>query len=72
MLIVYSVKYNSYFDLCKKYHIKYSDFLNYKRCNLDLSEFELLGHFISNIVMEIDTGNCIIDKNYTIISSGIT
>lgn len=72
MLIIDSVKYDSYFDFCKKYHIKYSDFLNYKRCNPDLSELELLSHFISNIAMEIDTGNYIIDKNYTIISRSIT
>ena len=56
MLIINSVEYDSYYDMCKSYNIDYKSFVEYKRNNPNISELELLGHFISGIFVSMDNG----------------
>lgn len=59
MLIINSVVYNSYFDMCKEFNIDYKSFIEYKKSNADISELDLLAHFIPNIAVRMDNGNYI-------------
>lgn len=64
MLIINSVEYASYLDICKAYNIDYKSFVEYKLNNSNISELELLGHFISNIAVNMSNGNYFIrDKH---------
>lgn len=62
MLVINSVEYNSYFDMCKEYNIEYKTFIEYKRNHSDISELELLGHFIPSIACRLDNGQYFIGK----------
>ena len=64
MLIINSIEYNSYFDMCKAYNIEYKSFVQYKRNYPNISELELLGHFISNIAVRMDNGHYYIESKY--------
>lgn len=64
MIIINSVKYDSYFDMCKAYNIDYKSFVEYKQNNTNISELELLGYFISNIAVRMDNGNYFIGKKH--------
>ena len=62
MLVINSVEYNSYFDMCKDYNIDYKNFIEYKNTHSDISELELLGHFIPNLAVRMDDGQYFIGK----------
>ena len=55
MVIINSVKYNSYMDMCKAFHIDCKEFFEYKRNHIELNEMELLGYFIPDIGFNLET-----------------
>lgn len=62
MLVINSIEYDSYFDMCKDYNIDYGTFIKYKRNHSDISQLELLGHFIPNLAVRMDNGHYFIGK----------
>ncbi len=60
MIVINNTKYESYLDFCKAFDISYAEFINYRRGNNDISELELLGHFIPNIAVSMKTGEYVI------------
>lgn len=64
MLVINSVEYDSYFDMCKDYNIDYRNFIKYKKANTDISELDLLGKFIPNLTVRMDNGHYFIEKCY--------
>ena len=62
MLVINSVEYNSYFDVCKAYNIDYRNFIEYKKRHPDISELELLGNFIPNLAVQMDNRHYFIGK----------
>ena len=59
MLVINSVEYDSYIDMCKAYNIDCKEFFEYKKNNSDISTLDLLGHFIPNIGVCMDNGHYI-------------
>jgi hypothetical protein len=64
ILVINSLTYESYFDICKAYDIDYKEFLEYKKSNLDISELQLMGHFIQDIGCRMDTGEYVLYHKY--------
>lgn len=62
MLVINSVEYDNYFDVCKDYGIDYKDFIKYKKSHSDISELELLGNFIPNLIVRVDNGHYFIRR----------
>ncbi len=60
MVVINEIKYESYYEVCKAFDISYAEFINYRRSNNDISELELLGHFIPNIAVSMKTGEYVI------------
>ena len=60
MVIINKIKYESYYEVCKAFNISYAEFINFRRMNKDISELELLGHFIVNIVVSMRTGEYVV------------
>ncbi len=46
MATIDGAKYSSYMEMCKAFYFDYQEFMNYKKQNTEISELELLGHFI--------------------------
>lgn len=63
MIVIDSVNYESYLEICKAYEIDFKEFLNYKRQNPEISEWDLLAHFLGNV------GVCMEDGSYFIRNS---
>lgn len=55
MVIIDSIVYDSYIDMCKDYNIDCKEFFEYKRKNLKLSEWDILEHFIPDLGIRLDT-----------------
>ena len=64
MLVINSVEYDSYYDICKSYDIDYKNFIEYKKSHPDINELELLGNFIPNLAVRMDNGHYFIGKCY--------
>ncbi len=60
MVIINKIKYESYYEVCKAFNISYAEFINFRRMNKDISELELLGHFIVNIAVSMRTGEYVV------------
>ena len=56
MIVIDNIKYNSYLEVCKAYNISYTEFINFRRKNKDISELQFLGHFIENIAFNMKNG----------------
>lgn len=54
MVIINGVSYNDYREICNAFDIDYKDFLTYKLQNSDISELDLLGHFIKYLSYRLD------------------
>ena len=56
MVVINEIKYESYYEVCKAFDISYAEFINFLKKNKDVSELDLLGHFIADIAMNMKTG----------------
>ena len=64
MLVINSIVYDNYLDMCRAYNIDYKRFIEYKRNNPDISELDLLSKFISNIAVHMNNGHYIISGTF--------
>ena len=56
MVVINNVEYKSFYELCQAYDISYAEFIKFRTNNKNISELELLGHFIDNIAFSMKDG----------------
>ena len=49
MIFIDGKEYINYKEICKEFNIDYNDFENYMNKNKNISQYELLRHFIPNL-----------------------
>ena len=56
MIVLNNVRYESWYELCRAYNISYTELLKFRMNNKNISELEILEHFIGNVAMFIRDG----------------
>lgn len=51
MIVLNNVRYESWYELCRAYNISYAELLKFRINNKNISELEILEHFIGNVAM---------------------
>ena len=46
MIVLNNVRYESWYELCRAYNISYAELLKFRITNKNISELEILEHFI--------------------------
>ncbi len=65
MIVINKVEYKSLYELCQAYNICYAELIKFRTNNKNISELELLGHFIENIAFSMKDGSYVTLVNKT-------
>ena len=60
MIVIDEIEYESYYDLCKAYNISFAELIKYRMKHKDISEWDLLSHFINDLCFVLNIGEYLI------------